>query len=319
MRKKTALKLVLLAVISGLIMFGRSQGEVLQEEYVPKVIIEGKWGTGPGEFGELPHDSDISSFTLIVDGKSNIYILDDMNKRVEMFDNSGKYLKQFLYPYGNGEEIGVDDLGNLHVLLYGRFDEKLYLSWNDYEFNIIDGKLKEKRELAGQPQWLFGGKESPAFDIFKPKKKIINKGRTYEIIVKETEIPQKTIFDYWLSIEGKIIKLAPSGNYDDYFIDKDHVRFIGVDKKNNIYVELSAGIESEHSKSKGVHEIQKYNMDGQLIAIIPILSTVKPPIAVWNNRIGVNKEGNLYQLDGLDGSNKKRNKGIKVIKWQKKD
>ena len=76
-------------------------------EYVSKVIIEGKWGTGPGEFGTkgvliedgkfIPNPlgtaTPIYPDSLAVDSKGNIYILDPVNNRIQKFDAYGKYLK----------------------------------------------------------------------------------------------------------------------------------------------------------------------------------------------------------------------------------
>lgn len=64
------------------------------EEYVPKVIIEGKWGTGPGEFGRQSDvDYDFKPESLAVDSKGNIYILDFVNNRIQKFSSEGKYLR----------------------------------------------------------------------------------------------------------------------------------------------------------------------------------------------------------------------------------
>jgi hypothetical protein len=67
--------------------------EVQIEEYVPKVIIEGKWGTGEGEFGR---DEGFQKFydptSLAADSLGNIYILDVVNNRIQKFNNEGKYL-----------------------------------------------------------------------------------------------------------------------------------------------------------------------------------------------------------------------------------
>ncbi|MEW5693833.1 MAG: hypothetical protein AB1765_11120, partial [Candidatus Hydrogenedentota bacterium] len=67
-------------------------------EYVPKVIIEGKWGTEPCEFGTWGRivDSERESYqpsSLAVDSKGNIYILDLVNERIQKFDSNGKYIK----------------------------------------------------------------------------------------------------------------------------------------------------------------------------------------------------------------------------------
>jgi len=81
------------------------------EEYVPKVIIEGKWGTGPGEFGmasqfPLGHFENYEPSSLAVDSKGNIYILDFVNDRIQKFDKSGKYLTELPVEGMKGELAG---------------------------------------------------------------------------------------------------------------------------------------------------------------------------------------------------------------------
>lgn len=71
---------------------------VILEEYVPKVIIEGKWGTGSGEFGYIdmtrwnPNTEPEYPSSVAVDSKGNIYVLDQINNRIQKFNDEGKYL-----------------------------------------------------------------------------------------------------------------------------------------------------------------------------------------------------------------------------------
>jgi len=81
------------------------------EEYVPKVIIEGKWGTGPGEFGmasqfPLGHFEKYQPSSLAVDSKGNIYILDFVNDRIQKFNKSGKYMTELPVEGLKGELAG---------------------------------------------------------------------------------------------------------------------------------------------------------------------------------------------------------------------
>jgi len=81
------------------------------EEYVPKVIIEGKWGTRPGEFGiasqfPLGHFEKYQPSSLAVDSKGNIYVLDFVNDRIQKFDKSGKYLTELPVEGMKGELAG---------------------------------------------------------------------------------------------------------------------------------------------------------------------------------------------------------------------
>jgi hypothetical protein len=72
---------------------GAADAGVPVEEYVPKVIIEGKWGTGPGEFGKQDgYERDDVPSSLAVDSKGNIYVLDYVNNRIQKFSEGGKHL-----------------------------------------------------------------------------------------------------------------------------------------------------------------------------------------------------------------------------------
>jgi hypothetical protein len=88
------------------------------EEYVPKVIIEGKWGTGPGEFGvawtyasdvNVPQDESgaippLYPSSLAVNSEGEIYILDSVNNRIQKFTADGTFIKSIPVDAYVGEE-----------------------------------------------------------------------------------------------------------------------------------------------------------------------------------------------------------------------
>jgi len=68
----------------------------LKEKYVPKVIINAKWGDGPGEFGiDLSSAPYTAPGGISVDDNGDIYILDNANSRIQRFDKNGKLLNIF--------------------------------------------------------------------------------------------------------------------------------------------------------------------------------------------------------------------------------
>ncbi|GEM_PF-3422882 len=82
------------------------------EEYVPKVIIEGKWGTGPGEFGLISDPMQAEYFgvsqepnSLVVNSKGEIFVLDHVNNRIQKFTPKGEFLKALAIP-GCADEKG---------------------------------------------------------------------------------------------------------------------------------------------------------------------------------------------------------------------
>ncbi|MCD6579829.1 hypothetical protein J7L48_10175 [bacterium] len=63
-------------------------------EYVPKVITEGKWGTGSGEFGGQLKGFCQEPFSFTVNHNGNIYILDQFNKCIQKYNRNGKYIHE---------------------------------------------------------------------------------------------------------------------------------------------------------------------------------------------------------------------------------
>ena len=85
-------------------LFSQVNPDTLPEKYVKKVIIEAKWGDGPGEFGMSPYpesDPPVGPPNFYVHN-DKIYVLDYLNRRVQVFDSRGGFLKEIRY---NKKEI----------------------------------------------------------------------------------------------------------------------------------------------------------------------------------------------------------------------
>ena len=69
------------------------------EEYLPKVVIKGKWGDKPGEFGlgeaMGEEGGDVIPNEIVSDDGGNIYVLDNWNNRVQKFNTNGKFLEMY--------------------------------------------------------------------------------------------------------------------------------------------------------------------------------------------------------------------------------
>lgn len=169
MMKKFFLFMSLLLSLSGFLSGqGMNNQSVITEEYVPRVIIEGKWGTNAGEFGRtaspVEDGGSIAPSSLAVDSTGNIYILDLVNNRIQKFNNLGKYLlsmkvdgwrgkilegveilvngsyKPAIDPTdAEGKNIAMDDDDNLYY--YGRVKSKGEIR------KFVKDKLVKKREV----------------------------------------------------------------------------------------------------------------------------------------------------------------------------
>jgi DNA-binding beta-propeller fold protein YncE len=69
---------------------GRGEPRVLRFDKAGKFVTSwGGLGTGPGQF-DIAH-------SVVVDAKSLVYVADRQNRRVQIFDASGKYVKEWKY------------------------------------------------------------------------------------------------------------------------------------------------------------------------------------------------------------------------------
>jgi len=90
---------------------------VIAKEIEPKIkLVYGRWGDKPGEFViSLPRgapDGDMEDpgagpNDFYVDENNFIYVLDNVNKRVQVFNNKGKFIKVDKEKYEKVEEMGV--------------------------------------------------------------------------------------------------------------------------------------------------------------------------------------------------------------------
>jgi len=67
---------------------GYGNARVVKFSHDGKYLLEwGSRGTGPGQF-ELPHN-------VVVDAQGRVYVTDRENRRIEVFDANGEFLKQW--------------------------------------------------------------------------------------------------------------------------------------------------------------------------------------------------------------------------------
>jgi len=85
----------------------------------PEIVIEGEWGSKSGEFGLLIKGSPPQGpESFCVDKEGNIYVLDVINYRIQVFDKEGnikrilKYDRNYRFP----DDLVVDENGNLYLL-----------------------------------------------------------------------------------------------------------------------------------------------------------------------------------------------------------
>jgi len=136
----------------------------LPERYVKKVLIEAKWGDGPGEF-QLEPMNETQTWTtyLALDKQGNIYIADPNNYRINTFNQSGSYIntlilaesdvleKNKLLPGDRGsliQGIGVNSKDHIFVALSAFGNNTTVLEF-DKNGNKIDKYFFPKAYIKG--------------------------------------------------------------------------------------------------------------------------------------------------------------------------
>ena len=176
------------------------------EEYVPKVIIEGKWGTGPGEFGTWGQfvNSEEESYqpsSIAIDNQGNIYILDLVNERIQKFDSNGKYLKSLLVESFSGKRHEAETTvmvdrdnpdNNVHPDHPRRIDVKRgFLDVEpDFKTRGINIVIDSKDALYYYLKRTINGKETGEVWEFKKDK-----------LVKKTTVPMTTMLSYGVGLD----------------------------------------------------------------------------------------------------------------------
>jgi hypothetical protein len=136
---KKLLTLIFLFLISCVLAIGEKpideykysiEGIKLPEKYISKNIIISRWGNKAGLFGvnKYQEESDMNIYTgpcaIAIDKNDSIYIFDPVNKRINIYDNEGKYircikikpLEGFRYRESWGIKMMVDDYG-IYILM----------------------------------------------------------------------------------------------------------------------------------------------------------------------------------------------------------
>ncbi len=136
-------------------LFSQVNPDTLPEKYVKKVIIEAKWGNGPGEFGLEPIDETYTwQSHLAIDNEGNFYIVDANNRRINVYNQNGKFIKEIKVPPEFltyiGEDtiatiagIGVDSKNFLYIgvastFAFGLKEQGKVISKLDKNGNIVD-------------------------------------------------------------------------------------------------------------------------------------------------------------------------------------
>ena len=96
-----------------------------RETYISQEVFRAPWGSDPGQFGLIPEAEGVGPQSLCLDPQGNIYVLDLVNRQVQVFTALGGFLRQM--PFGIlAHDLCLGSDGELYLLApYHGMVEKL--------------------------------------------------------------------------------------------------------------------------------------------------------------------------------------------------
>ena len=290
-----------------------AQQSNLPETYSKKVLIEAKWGDGPGEFGLSNTDmgpSGPTDFTVAPNGE--IYILDNMgiNVRIAKYDATGAfqdymYLYQaplqehkteqerINYRYGHilsadyqnalVRQIAVDNQGNLYLyqMQFGKIIQK---QWNGRKLGEISGiprgRLKYEKSGLFVTEGFITADGCNKWDLLDNNSKLKNNFKN---------IPKAK------SAATKIKVIEPPDTRQSLFF---------IDEYSNYYYY------TYFTKTEKI-KVYKYNGKGALLSIIEVVENRGDMYAApfRSELMYISDRGDIYYFIA-------RPEGARLVKWQ---
>ena len=278
----------LIVMMASFVSVACAQQSNLPETYSKKVLIEAKWGDGPGEFGFRIWEGDPEfPRSFVIDSKSNIYILDQLNNRIQKFVKNGKFEK-----YVSVESFKLAD--SIEI-------EESKTTWNNLG-NIFAKTHATKLYIDAED------------NLYLPVRYYSGKGQFMQKLYKYNYASVKSIEIDNNKLEQ--VKNVYSGLKDkSLLLQSDSTRLLKKDKYEHIYV-----------MSLTRPQILKYDKKGNLIAVINLMGLPNQysKYNVINSVPCIDNDGNIYQLELIPNEEPKRANypidatGMVLIKWEKK-
>ncbi len=307
---------ILSAEISGgkITLSGKKFGEYSDNS----VIINALWGTNLGEFGNDLTSAPQGPISFAVDKNENIYVLDQINKRVQQFDKSGNYVSMFTIDSQFVCDIDLDDKSNVY-LLDGWVKKEVY------KYDSV-GKLLMTYQINPQIEWIT--------QLFVRDGNIyveVERENLYLIGNTDTVVDKLKHFDN--PLPGRIMKGPVKDKYLSAKHDnKNQITIKNIDRGKKILGEVNLGMDrpvsqiiSLDSDANGnvylTHRLMTEANDGtiiddqlEMVVVSPTskyLGKVQMPMKIFTDQfkiVTVSDSGNIYQMQTSED-------GVKIIKW----
>ncbi len=286
-----------------------------QLKYKKQEILRLNWGENPGQIGKIERhktgEAGVYPSSLGIDAKSNFYLLDTVNQRIQIFNKTGALLRTVDAGEKGVKEMVVDEKGN--IFLPYRTPEEFY------KVSMIkpDGKVIRTKEvwsglISDGIIYDSKGNSVSAIEQYSPTKfgispKIIPVLDLAECTKTEIGINYSRIKKHYKKnniFTSKTVVLIPFKNGMS-----THPQVLGVDENGNVFV-LYSFFPRPGAQTLAADSVYVYSPDGQCQDDIPVEVEKRTSESPNSNLFKVDNKGNLYQLCLLKN-------GAHLFKWSR--
>jgi hypothetical protein len=286
----------------------------LIEKQKREVVFKTPWGSGPTELGHIiPEEaSPEGPMSFAIDNSGAIFVLDQVNKRVQVFGKTGEHIKTIPLLSYTCSDIDIGKSGNLFIL-----DQ-----WTGKAVLLMDqeGNLLKKVELVGKGIAEVGG----VWKMYSRKDGLWVSYLSYDyhlvrlcdasgeedkerpmidgILCRDGKhiIKSKVIGDITVTVTRSLLGKSSIDNYVVYFdIPVMHIDLLDMDKDGNIYLGVYLFEES-------IEEEPPYSIEKSHEVVVVLDSNGKEKKRIYmpmstkaeevRRSLRVTPDGTIYQL-----------------------
>jgi hypothetical protein len=299
-----------IGVLSLILLLAPAAPGDTQEAYVSQEIVRASWGGDPGEFGLLEQAEGVGPQSLCLDSQGNIFVLDLVHRRVQVFSPQGNFQRQTSFDI-MAHDLCLNQDGELFLLapyhgLVDTYDprgHRLARLFISPQIQLIDGiRTAENRVVlrtAGQVEHALTGTKGP----LSPEAQL-------EAVQPGMSGPDPSMRyrTEWVDDHLGLVQLL-DGNGQEIQEIRVVTRevlasliFVGADGAGNIY--LRAEILGPEATAQ--QKIFKYDPQGSIQAEFALPTS---DFTFIYRNLHLTRNGDVFQL--LTGPD-----GVRVLRWQ---
>lgn len=281
-----------------------------------KVIVSASWGSGPGQIGLLTEPGvqpqGAVSFTVGRDG--SIYILDQINQRIQHFNRSGRLMKS--HPAGRLQldNIAISETGDIYVMdsILDRKVWKLGKGKKSWELPKLD-ELRFVTDLSIEDNdiWVEGG-HTVVYPVTSGGKALPKDAlKAAEVRGRKGKGPVPFRLEAALASPNEVVLTGENGTFAHVVKSKRDIlgiETLDTDRRGRIYLGLlvyKEGPPPDFELLGSCFSVACLGTDGTLFGWVDMPETT---YTANLRRLVIGEDGTIYQLQ-TDES------GLRVVAW----